>query len=59
MFTEVKTFKSEIKNTSNGYYYAVMSMSTIFYLRKGRYEPTETYSRIFEAAISAADLKKK
>ena len=59
MFTEVKTFTFGIKNTSNGYYYAVMSMSTILYLRKGRDEPTETYSRIFEAAISAADLKKQ
>ena len=32
-------------------------MRTIFYLRQGRYEPTEAYYRLFEAAISTAELE--
>ena len=49
---------SGINHTPNGYYYAVMSMITIFCLRQGRDEPTEVYYRRFEAAISTAKLKK-
>ena len=47
-----------IDHTSNGYYYAVIAMRTIFCLRQGIYEPTETYYRRFEAAISTAALEK-
>ena len=49
---------SGINHTSNGYYSVVMATRTIFCLRQGRDEPTEVYSRIFEAAISTDDLEK-
>ena len=49
---------SGINHMSNKYVSAVMDMSTIFCLRQGRDKPTEAYCRIFEAAISTADLKK-
>ena len=51
LLTKVKTFTSGIDHTSNGYYYAVMAMRTIFYLIKGRDNPMDTYCIIFEAAI--------
>ena len=57
LITKVKIFTSGIDNTSNGYYSVVMAMRTIFYLRQGRYEPTEAYYRLFEAAISTAELE--
>ena len=47
-----------IDHTSNGYYYTVMAMRTIFYLRQVRDKPTEAYYRRFEAAISTAELER-
>ena len=48
---------SGINHTSNGYYSAVMATRTIFCLRQGRDDPKEVYNRIFEAAISRAELE--
>ena len=49
---------SGIDNTSNGHYYSVMAMRNILCLRQGKDEPMEAYYRIFEAAISTADMEK-
>ena len=38
--------------------FAVMAMRTILFMIQGRYKSTEAYYRIFEAAISTADLEK-
>ena len=57
LLTKVKIYTSGIDHTSIGYYYAVMAMRTIFYLRQGRDEPTESYYRLFEADISTDELE--
>ena len=48
---------SGIDHTSNSYYSAVMDTRTILCLRQGRDKATEAYYRIFEAAISTAELE--
>ena len=40
-----------IDDTSNEYYYAVMSMRTIFSLRQGRDKPKKPYYRWFKSSI--------
>ena len=58
LFTKVNMCESRIKHTSNGYYSLGMATRTVFSLRQGRDEPTEAYYRLFEAAISTAELEK-
>ena len=48
---------SGINHTSNGYYYAVMGMRTIFCLSLGSNEPMEAYKISFETATSTAEMK--
>ena len=57
-YSKNKMCTSGIDHTSNGYYYEVISMRTIFFLRQGRDEPMEAYYRRFESAISTAELAK-
>ena len=57
MLTKVKRCKSGIDHTSNGYYYAVMDVRTIFCLRQERSNHIEAYYRVFEAAISMAEME--
>ena len=47
-----------VDHSSNVYYSTVMDMRTILCLRQGIDKPTEAYYRIFEAAISTAELEK-
>ena len=47
-----------VHQTSNGYYFEVMAMRAILFQREGRDKPAEAYCRIFEAAISKAELEK-
>ena len=49
---------SGIYHTTNGYYYAVMAMGTIFCRRYGKDDPTGAYYRRYEAFISTAELAK-
>ena len=49
---------SGINHTSNGYYSAVMSMSTILCQRQIREKPKEAYYRRFEAAIPVDEVEK-
>ena len=58
MFTKVNMCKSGIDHTSNGYYYSVMAMRTIFCLRQVKDEPMKAYYRRFEAFISINELEK-
>ena len=58
MLTKVMICTSVIDDTSNVYYYAVMAMRTILCRRQGRYDPTETYYRRFEASVSTDELEK-
>ena len=50
---------SVMGHTSNGYYYTVMEMRTIFLPRQGIDEPKDVSYRKFKAAISTAELEKQ
>ena len=56
--TKIKMCTYGIDHTSNKYYSSVMFMRTIFCLRQGQDEPTESYYRSFEAAISTSYTEK-
>ena len=58
MFTKVKMCTYGTIHTSNGYYYAVMAMRTIFYPILGREKTIEAYYKRFETYISTDDLAK-
>ena len=58
MYNKVKMCTSGIDHTSIGYHSTVMATRKILCLRQGIDKPTEEYYRIFEAAISMADMKK-